>query len=330
MPLPLIAVAVGTGLYGVYKTGRAAVDSSTASDINSSAENIVKKANKNLDAHREEANTAFQAFGAHKVEAITKSLDRFVQVYSQLKNVDLTDNVRFDELPLAQYESKFLKEVRNEVSMLQSSSMGILSGTAGGAATAFGAYGGAMMLASASTGTAISTLSGAAATNATLAWFGGGALTSGGMGMAGGVMVLGGIVAGPALAIFGSVLGASSNKKLSDAKSNLEEAKTLHSETEIVVTQLDGLIQVALLASEVLSKLRTQLRRSVKKLQKVIDQSGMDYANFSNDQKELVFKTVKLAQLVKVVTDQSILDEDGALEPNAEETFSKIKNELSA
>ena len=42
----------------------------------------------------------------------------------------------------------------------------------------------------ASTGTAISTLSGAAATNATLAWFGGGSLAAGGLGAAGGAVVL--------------------------------------------------------------------------------------------------------------------------------------------
>ena len=45
-------------------------------------------------------------------------------------------------------------------------------------------------LGTASTGTAISTLSGAAATKATLAWLGGGALAAGGWGVAGGVGVI--------------------------------------------------------------------------------------------------------------------------------------------
>ena len=48
----------------------------------------------------------------------------------------------------------------------------------------------------ASTGTAISTLSGAAATNATLAWLGGGAIAAGGLGMTAGVVVLGGVTVG--------------------------------------------------------------------------------------------------------------------------------------
>lgn len=66
-----------------------------------------------------------------------------------------------------------------------------------GGSTALGAWGLVSLIGSASTGTAISSLSGIAATNATLAWFGGGSLATGGAGMAGGFWVLGGIVAAP-------------------------------------------------------------------------------------------------------------------------------------
>lgn len=47
----------------------------------------------------------------------------------------------------------------------------------------------------------ISTLYGAAAYNATLAWFGGGSLAAGGAGMSGGMMVLGGLFAAPVFGI---------------------------------------------------------------------------------------------------------------------------------
>lgn len=59
-----------------------------------------------------------------------------------------------------------------------------------GAGSAFGAMGVMGAIGTASTGTAISTLSGAAATNATLAAFGGGSLAAGGFGITGGVIVL--------------------------------------------------------------------------------------------------------------------------------------------
>ena len=65
-----------------------------------------------------------------------------------------------------------------------------------------GAAAGALMMAApayfgaaAGTGTAISSLSGAAATNATLAFYGGGTVASGGFGVAGGALVVGGAVA---------------------------------------------------------------------------------------------------------------------------------------
>jgi membrane protein implicated in regulation of membrane protease activity len=66
-----------------------------------------------------------------------------------------------------------------------------------GGTTALGAWAVVSVLGSASTGTAIAGLSGIAATNATLAWFGGGALAAGGAGMSGGMIVLGGIIAVP-------------------------------------------------------------------------------------------------------------------------------------
>ena len=69
---------------------------------------------------------------------------------------------------------------------------------AAGAATSGLAHLGMMAAASAwgtaSTGTAIGSLSGAAATNASLAWFGGGAVSAGGGGMATGAFVVGGVV----------------------------------------------------------------------------------------------------------------------------------------
>ena len=77
-------------------------------------------------------------------------------------------------------------------------------GLTAGALGALGAYGLVGTLGAASTGTAIGTLGGAAATNAALAWFGGGSLAAGGAGIAGGTAVLGGIVAAPAVIAIGA------------------------------------------------------------------------------------------------------------------------------
>jgi hypothetical protein len=104
---------------------------------------------------------------------------------------------------------------------------------AAGAAAA--GYGGAITVATsigiASTGTAISSLSGAATTNAMLAWFGGGAVAAGGGGMAVGVWVLGGITAIPALAIGGFFAAREGEKAMTKAREYV--AKVNKAVTEI-------------------------------------------------------------------------------------------------
>ena len=73
-------------------------------------------------------------------------------------------------------------------------------GLGAGSAVAIGSWSLVSIIGTASTGTAISSLTGIAATNATLAWFGGGALAAGGFGMAGGTLLLGGLALVPLVA----------------------------------------------------------------------------------------------------------------------------------
>lgn len=87
-------------------------------------------------------------------------------------------------------------------------------------------------LGAASTGTAISSLSGVAATNATLAWFGGGSIASGGIGMAGGTVVIGGLVVVPALIIAGLIQYKISLNKVKDIKVRKNEALKCISDLE--------------------------------------------------------------------------------------------------
>lgn len=325
MPLPLIAVAAISAGYGLYKSGKAYSDSSEANDLNESANDIVESTQKEIENYRLACNNILSEFGLKKVEAIANNIEKFVSVYGKLKNVQLTTSHDFGDYQIAPFSSDAFDNMKNEISLVEASGMGLVSGSAGGALAAFGAYNGAMMLASASTGTAISSLSGAAATNATLAWFGGGSIIGGGLGMAGGTMVLGGIVAGPALAILGGVMGAKAKEKLNNAKSNKEEADTIASSSKEITIKLSGIIELTKLGIETLSKLRTALRRSVKSLDKIIQERGVDYSTYLDSEKEVVFKTVKLAQLVKVLIDTPILDNDGSIVEDTNQKFLAVK-----
>lgn len=103
-----------------------------------------------------------------------------------------------------------------------SSAFSVGFGSITGGTMAVGAWSLVTLFGSASTGAAISGLSGVAATNATLAWFGGGALAAGGAGMAGGMTVLGGIVAIPL--VYVAAKGTHKKaKELEEAKIKVEE-----------------------------------------------------------------------------------------------------------
>ncbi|MEA5564872.1 hypothetical protein [Anabaena sp. UHCC 0399] len=125
---------------------------------------------------------------------------------------------------------------------------------AGAAAAGYGsAIGVATSIGVASTGTAISSLSGAAATNAMLAWFGGGAVAAGGGGMAVGVWVLGGITAVPALAIGGFFAAREGEKamtkareyeaKLNKAIAEINLAKEYSKQVKQRITELKGVFE---------------------------------------------------------------------------------------
>src|SRR5919205_1345376 len=94
-------------------------------------------------------------------------------------------------------EIRALRE-QTQVSILRTlteSAAGGIAGVGVGAGTAAGVFAAVSALATASTGTTIASLAGAAASSATLAWLGGGSLAAGGMGIAGGTAVLTGVVA---------------------------------------------------------------------------------------------------------------------------------------
>jgi hypothetical protein len=98
-------------------------------------------------------------------------------------------------------------------------------GAVAGVSTALGTWALVGTFGIASTGTAIGTLSGAAASNAILAWLGGGSLAAGGGGMAVGTAVLGGLVAVPVIAVTALFQHLAANKKIKQLKE--EEIKIL-------------------------------------------------------------------------------------------------------
>ncbi len=330
IPLLFLIPAGAAALYGAVKGVGAVIDHSDANDKNADAQSIVRKANEKLDQRREATNEKLIEYGQRKARTLEGSVELFINTFGQLKNVELENSPALDRLYAGQSPEVTLCELRKDYQMVVDTSLGLGTGAASGAALAFGAYNGTMLLAKASTGTAIYSLSGAAATNATLAWLGGGSIASGGGGIALGTTVLGAMAMGPALAIAGHIMGNKAEEALANASANHESARKFAEETDLVCEKLAAITQVTHQMDRLLSMTGTKLRKASHNLERVIERAGTDYATFDAEAKATTFTAVKYAQLVKLLIDTPILDEKGNLLPTAKQKADEIATALPA
>lgn len=329
MPLPFIAAAAAAAaLVGVKKTYDAHCDNKEADEVNEEASYIIKSATDGANIAREHCNEALQRLGNEKVSILDNSMQRFLKGFTRIKNVDFSDSEGLNELNKLKFDQSTIKELKEMQSMASAIVGGVASGAVMGAATAFGAYGATMTFAAASTGTAISTLSGAAATNATLAWLGGGSLAAGGGGIAAGTAVLGGLVAAPALVVFGLVASSKASAKKDEAYANLAQAKTYREEMNTVKTLCFGMEKRADMFSKLLTNLDEIFKPLIEEMYDVLIDNGADYSKYSIEAKKHIAEIVAVAVAIKSILDTPILTEDGKLTTESEEVANNIREFL--
>lgn len=330
MPLPLLpfilgGIATAAAVTGVAKGVKGIIDNSEAKELNEQAQSIVKQAESELQQTKTHSQTSLELLGKTKVEILDVSVKHFLAVFEQIKNVDFEHDGDLGNLSLTNFNVANFSMLKQEMSFVASSGLGLAGGVTGGALAAFGAYNGVMALGAASTGTAISALSGAAATNATLAWLGGGSLAAGGYGIAGGTMVLGAVAAGPAMLIAGWYVGEKASKNLDDAKSNIAQAKAFKADVDTTITAIDGITNLAIQLKDLFIGVKLEARKTLNALEQVIATQGTDYRQYNEQAKLCVMKNVKIMQLIKAMLDIAILDKDGNVLGDTQSNIYKAK-----
>ena len=294
MALPFIKTkaALLAGGIGVKKGIDAKEDFDRAERIGRRAKRNHEDAIESLESEREKTNQSFQDLGRLKVSIFSDQIKYLVDEIKKRKKAKskMTGFEQMvEELNLPQMEKMVLGSLDIE--------KGLASGAASGALMGLGAYGSVGMLASASTGTAIASLSGAAATNATLAWLGGGSLAAGGFGMAGGMVVLGGLVAGPAIAITGFVMA-------SKAEEALTKARDYESEVDQAIEKINSM-EIVLKG---LQANAWEMSMTLTKLAKYFDECKPDVE--SNEQGAFE-RLLKCGSALKIVLDTPIMEKNG-------------------
>lgn len=216
--IPVIAIAVGAaaGGSGVLLGGKGTYD--------------IKKANGELNAARERYDARREAS-----EALVLSVNERIVRYGKQQEAAIQDAVLRmhdflirNERKVRDNEKLLVDGIEASVNLVAGSHAlelsvtewvrGVIGSVGAGAGAGAATSAAATTFGVASTGAAISGLSGAAAESAALAWLGGGALAAGGGGMALGALALNFVTIGPGLLVAGFVVKGQGKKAVTQAR----------------------------------------------------------------------------------------------------------------
>ncbi len=212
IPLILGAVAVLTGGAGIIAGLDGMADREQAKEIAEDAQARHEYACEAIEEVREATQDLAAQYGEIKIAVKQNTIGRFIDLIERIGQTCSYQDRAFVESfegTKPQQISEYQADRLDAIGGMTAVKLGAVAGQS--TAALVGLFG------TASTGTAIGGLSGAAAHSATLAWLGGGSLATGGGGMALGSLVLGGIALGPALLVGGFMLGSKGEKALTKA-----------------------------------------------------------------------------------------------------------------
>ncbi|MFE4230353.1 hypothetical protein ACFRJ8_20965 [Arthrobacter sp. NPDC056886] len=292
--VPLLIVVAG----GLVAGGKGVMDNLQARSIAADAKGRHDVAVSDLNAVQSVTQEIVEEYGRSQLRAQRDTIGRFadwLENHSHL--VDRLDRRIVDGVEV---QVPSIPKLKFDVEQARIGLAGGF-GALGAAASAQGAaLWGVSTFAAASTGTAISGLSGVAATNATLAWLGGGTLAAGGGGMAAGAVVLNMIMFAPGVLIAGltvGVLGAVEKTK----------AVKYASEINVSIEHMETAGERLLAVRTRITELRTVLSRLVSRGEEALDELGRQ--DFDPDEHGRLFlNAYQLITAIAEVIDTPVTD----------------------
>lgn len=285
MPLPFIigAAAAAAAAAGVGSGIKGAKKMKNAKDTMSLAQSTHEKNLDRFETKTNDANRVMDKLGELELN-ILKSFESFSNTIEQIHNRPEFKEYHKDGVELPSYNPEELKKVSVGAGVLLGGIGGAAAGTAGGFAAAGATTAAVMALGTASTGAAISSLSGIAAANATLAALGGGAIAAGGGGMALGTMVLGGATLGVGLLVGGIIFNATGGKLSQKADEAWLQVYKETEQVDRVCSYLDELMDTARDYTSSLKQVNRRYENAFEKLSETV-RHKTDWNQFTEQEK---------------------------------------------
>lgn len=284
------------------------------------------------EALREEMNEVLEDFGKFRLEALSATVGKFLHCLETMNQK--AKGKEYEFLTELDITTEQVKEMES-VDMKATDALRTLA--VGGGFAAIGVVGtpalvtGAITaMCSASTGAAISSLSGAAASNAVLAWLGGGTLAAGGGGVAAGTVVLGAITAtatiGLAVVAVGTLASRFYAKKNTEAEAYLAEVKVWAEQVQASWTVLAGVKKRILELHDLTDQL---LQRSDEKLS-ILERIAPTFDPSDQEHVKLFQQCAILAKSMSELAQTPILDNEGNLSVESVEIAGKTQKILNS
>lgn len=280
---------------------------------------------------RRDLNYVITDFGEYRLRVLHLTVGRFLEYLTELKQNNAAKEYEilmgaefsFEKLAEMEHLDMAASEALRSTAVAGAFGLAALVGTPAAVTGAVGTF------AAASTGTAISTLSGAAATNATMAWLGGGSLVAGGGGVAAGTAVLTTITASTtgvfAILAAGTIVSVHYGKKLTEAKEYEKKIGVAVAGLEKSWVVMDGIKTRTVELREVTEELKWKTIFELDNLESLIkdfDFQDPDHVVVFNKCGVLIKTMVTLAQI-------PLLDEDGNLSYESMKISSKVRSVLN-
>lgn len=304
---------------------------SATKDIQKICSEYYNAASEVTERKRLELNYIIEDFGEYRLRALGVSVGRFLHILKKLNQKNAVK--QYEILSSLSIGTKTIDEMKSMDMKVSEAFRTTAIAGAFASAAALGTpalvTGTVTALASASTGTAISTLSGAAANSAVLAWLGGGSLAAGGGGMAAGAAVLTTITtaATGAMTILtaGTMMSLYFGKKLTEAKDYEKEVGVTVATLEEAWIIMSGISRRAKELREVTEELKWRTSWVLDELEAISDQF-----DFENALHVALFQ--KCALLVKAMADLAqtpLLNDEGNLSDESIKIVSEVYSVLN-
>ncbi len=332
MPLPFIlgGLALAAAGYGVKK-GIDALDADCEADeFIKKAENLKEEAAKKAESAESDCKRAFARFGGKKLHVLSHTVSHFLNHFHRLKRSRIIiEGINMQDIQGQVSDALKITNQYSEVDFLDASGA-VIGSAIGGVLAAYGAYTGVGLLASTAGGVAIAELSGVAATNATLAWLGGGALSVGGFGMVGGMAVLGELVAGPALAILGALSASKMEEKLENAKAHYAQVEAAVKKADVMVDNLQAIKRMVRLFTRQITKCDALFFSLSQDAIATMKERNYDVSYYSQKEKDQLCVILSTLMTLSAFLKVSIMGKHQKLQEKAKRALEIMKGQMDA